>query len=340
MKTHLRRKGPITLDTYYENFSLHFIMSNLAGAFTRDLPSSKKLSRRPDVSRVFRRLLEFGRVTESIDDQTAIQYCHRNGWIYAEDVLGLEPGPQSYMFSSPLHHAALSWRLQARDNLPQFESAYALSLQVLTNFKPSQIELPIRRVNSGSADLPPEAHYQDEYYRSLLAITYGNVRISPEFASARGAKVAGRIDFFIPGVKWGIENTREGDRLNNHASRFEPDAYHKWLEDGDMTDYVLLDCRTTIPSTSHPSTIYLNIWRLPMLTFFSQICIICITLCLTKGIQKFVCLTTRGSMYGDQEHYKKIIMTMQCCCRPLMPILTSIFTKVSHAPDEGDVIHY
>ncbi len=149
---------------------------------------------------MFRRLLEFGRVTESSDDhwQAAIQYCHRNGWIYAEDAL--EPGPQSYMFSSPLHHAALSWRLP-RDNLPQFGTAYALSLQVLANFKPSQMELPIRRVNSGSADLPPEAQYQDEYYRSLLAITCGNVCISPEFASARGAKVAGHIDFFIPGVK-------------------------------------------------------------------------------------------------------------------------------------------
>jgi hypothetical protein len=111
------------------------------------------------------------------------------------------------------------------------------------------MELPIRRVNGGSTDLPPEAQYQDEYYRSLLAVTCGNVRISPEFASARGAKVAGRIDFFIPGVKWGFEITREGDLLKNHASRFKADgAYSKWLKDGDMTDYVLLDCRRTTPS--------------------------------------------------------------------------------------------
>ena len=50
--------------------------------------------------------------------------------------------------------------------------------------------------------------------------------------------------------------------MNNHASRFKAGgAYNKCLEDGDMTDYVLLDCRTTTPSTSHPSTIpqYLEI---------------------------------------------------------------------------------
>jgi hypothetical protein len=129
------------------------------------------------------------------------------------------------------------------------------------------MELPIRRVNGGSTDLPPEAQYQDEYYRSLLAVTCGNVRISPEFASARGAKVAGRIDFFIPGVKWGFEITREGDLLKNHASRFKADgAYSKWLKDGDMTDYVLLDCRRTTPKP--PIRLrYLNIWRLPILTF-------------------------------------------------------------------------
>ena len=269
MKTLIRREGPVSLDTFYEKFSLDYVMRNLAGAFTRGLPNNTELSNRPDVSRVLRCLLMSGRVTENTDRQ-AVQYCHRNGWIYAEDVL--EPGPQSYIFASPLHHAALSWRLQARDDLPKFETPYALSLKVLVNFKPSQMELPICRVDGRSTDLPPEAQYQDEYYRALLSVTCGNVRISPEFASARGAKVAGRIDFFIPGVKWGIEITREGDRLNNHASRFKASgAYNKWLKDGDMTDYVLLDCRTTIPKTSHSCTIpqYLEILYANL--FFSDI---------------------------------------------------------------------
>ena len=259
MKTRIRREGPLTVDIYYEEFSLEYIMRNLAGAFTRSLPNNTGLSDRPDVSEVFRRLLVSGRVKEGTDN-AAIRYCHRKGWIYAEEAP--KPGFQSYTITSPLHHAALSWRLQATDDLPQFESPYALTLQVLAEFKPLRMKLSIHRVDSVSTVLPPEAQYQDEYYRSLLAVTCGNVRISPEFASARKAKVAGRIDFLIPDVKWGIEITREGDHLENHAARFKADgAYSKWLKDGDMTDYVLLDCRTTIPETSHSGTIpqYLEI---------------------------------------------------------------------------------
>ncbi|SRR6266550_4907384 len=161
MKTCIRKEGSVTLDTYYEEFSLEHIMCNLAGTFTQGLPNNIELSDRPDVSEVFRRLLESGRVKESSDKLAAIEYCHRNGWIYAEDVL--EPGPQSYTFASPLHHAALSWRLQTQDHLPEFESPYALSLKVLANFKPSQMRLSMRRVGGGSADLPWEAQYKDEY---------------------------------------------------------------------------------------------------------------------------------------------------------------------------------
>ncbi|KIL64578.1 hypothetical protein M378DRAFT_163026 [Amanita muscaria Koide BX008] len=147
MKTRIRREEAITVDTYYEEFSLEYIMRNLTESFTRGLPQSTELSDRPDVSDMFRRLLVYGRVTESSND-TAIQYCHRKGWIYAEDYDELGYGPQYYTFSSPLHYAALSWRL------PQFETPYELSLQVLAKFKPSQMELPIRRIGGGSTDKP------------------------------------------------------------------------------------------------------------------------------------------------------------------------------------------
>lgn len=39
----------------------------------------------------------------------------------------------------------------------------------------------------------------------------------PSIASAKGARKAGRIDIFIPIVKWGIEITRDGSRLLEHA---------------------------------------------------------------------------------------------------------------------------
>jgi len=128
--------------------------------------------------------------------------------------------------------------------------------------------IPIRRVGVPSAKGPlPEAQYQDEFYRSLFSTTAGNVRISPEFASAKGAHAIGRIDFLIPTVRWGIEIIRDGIGLKELNSRFEPSgAYGAWVQSGDMTDYILLDCCTKVPQTAHPSTIS-DFWEyIPALT--------------------------------------------------------------------------
>ena len=78
----------------------------------------------------------------------------------------------------------------------------------------------------------------------MIDVNNGNTAISPEFSSAQGAKVAGRIDFVIPSVQWGIEVIRDGNRLNEHNNRFrDGGAYHAWLQAGKMTDYILLDFR-------------------------------------------------------------------------------------------------
>jgi hypothetical protein len=52
------------------------------------------------------------------------------------------------------------------------------------------------------------------------------VLIPPEYASAKGARKAGRIDF-IPIVKWGIEITRDENWLLEHADRLER-MVHGW----------------------------------------------------------------------------------------------------------------
>ena len=131
---------------------------------------------------------------------------------------------------------------------------FELSLETISKFKPSQLRT-LRRVASETTN-PPEAQYQDEFYNSLLFVTSGNVRISPEYASAKGARRAGRIDFFVPIVKWGIEITRNGNRLIEYAARFtDSGAYGVWLKSQDMKDYILLDCRTGIPRDPHPSMI-------------------------------------------------------------------------------------
>ena len=229
MKTYMRINGPLTVDAFFKDFSLERVMSNVRGPFARGLPSRNELSKSREVADVFRCLLKYGVVGEGSNDE-AIQLCHRKGWIYAEDSDAY--GRHRYLFPSPLHHAALSWSFMPRDDLPAFESPYALCLEVLKRFNPSQRHVPIRRVGGiYTADRTPEAQYQDEFYRCLFDVTRGNVCIAPEFASERGfPKVTGRIDFFIPTVKWGIEITCEGDRLMQHALGFmDRGAYEKWL---------------------------------------------------------------------------------------------------------------
>ena len=152
------------------------------------------------------------------------------------------------MFPSPLHAVYVSWKLEPTNEMPQLTTLFDLVIDVISNFKPSQLHLPIRRVGSRSMDNLPEAQYQDEFYRSIFSVTSGNVCISPEFASATGAHVAGPIDVFIPKVKWGVEIAREGLQSEEYRSRFATrGVYGAWLASGAMTDYILLNCCTKIP---------------------------------------------------------------------------------------------
>ena len=244
-----RHREQFTVQDFYDENPVHLLVQRLdAGAFERGLPQVFS----PDFVALFRRLLKDHKIEmkDGETDETVVK-CHRRGWIYATMI----PGGLRYTFPSPLHEACLSWKLEPRNDMPNFPSLLKLSLEVISKFRPSQLQLPPRRVGSAST-LPPEAQYQDEYYNSLLAATFGNVRISPEYASAQAARVTGRIDFFIPIVKWGIEIIRDGDRLWEHAARFTSSgAYGAWLESADMNDYILLDFRTKKLKAQHPSMI-------------------------------------------------------------------------------------
>ena len=242
------------MENFYDENPIHQLAQSLSGgAFGRGLPRSNDLSSHPDVAALFRELLREGTMEakseEAENENEAIRMCHSSGWIHSDQ----DKGATRYAFPSPLHAACVSWRLSPTNEMPNFTLLFDLTLDVISKFKPSQLRLPIRRVGHSSAENLPEAQYQDEFYRSLFSVTFGNVRVSPEFASARRALVAGRIDFFIPVKKWGVEITRDGGKLTEYSSRFaEPGAYGAWLKSGDMADYILLDCRTSMPRIARP----------------------------------------------------------------------------------------
>jgi hypothetical protein len=58
------------------------------------------------------------------------------------------------------------------------------------------------------------------------------------------------MDFRIVGPKWGVGILRDGDgdRLTEHCNRFlDKGAYHQWIVDGSMKDWIILDCRHSRP---------------------------------------------------------------------------------------------
>jgi hypothetical protein len=102
-----------------------------------------------------------------------------------------------------------------------------------------------------------------EFYCSLATISDGCVSLTPEFGSRKYAVVAGWIDFFISDKRWGIEITRDGQKLGEHNDRFlEDGAYGEWLQTGDMEEYILIDFRMTVPDSYHPSMCHLHLFHI------------------------------------------------------------------------------
>lgn len=88
-----------------------------------------------------------------------------------------------------------------------------------------------------------------EFYRALHKLTNGSVLPAPEFGTA--AKGGGMIDFLIPAHAWGVELTRDSSGIVEHCSRFEAGGrYAEWIAAGQVADWVVLDFRVGIPTSS------------------------------------------------------------------------------------------
>lgn len=93
---------------------------------------------------------------------------------------------------------------------------------------------------------PPEACFQDEFYRCFWEETQCNVGISSEWSGTG----AGRIDFLVHPAGWGFELLRDGDRIREHCERFTvAGAYYSWILQGELKDWLILDCRHSYPQT-------------------------------------------------------------------------------------------
>lgn len=108
-----------------------------------------------------------------------------------------------YFFASPLHHSFAEWKLSDRNLAVHIEARSLLGfvIQVIKRF--SQQNLSYKRaIGPYYFQAVPEAQYQDEFYRSCYDLTTGSLTTLSEFGTADG-----RVDFYIPFKKWGVELT-------------------------------------------------------------------------------------------------------------------------------------
>lgn len=89
--------------------------------------------------------------------------------------------------------------------LPKNYRIYDMAVEVIVSL-PQMLACAHRVSGVGPEDLALEALYQDAFYRGILKRLDGGVGITPELASASGARIVGRIDFLSTRqTKWGIE---------------------------------------------------------------------------------------------------------------------------------------
>ena len=170
-----------------------------------------------------------------------LRQCLEKGWLFSESN-GKEE--IKYRFASPLHERYVEWLLLEKEGLIRAPNITKFVIKVLKLFSPKNLKPREDLKSSGSPPQSiPEAQFQHEFYRACYEYTKGLVLTFPECGTAKG-----RIDFFIRSKKWGIELLRNGDKLAAHDDRFTQGEYGKWIEEGMMDDYIMIDFRSNIPT--------------------------------------------------------------------------------------------
>jgi hypothetical protein len=216
--------------------------------FSRGLPPRTEMSHA--LARVLRVALNKGFVSpcdlQTPDDKEALICCFEKGWLHAEKPDSGSPGKEDvYIFASPVHRWYSQALLAQSDTVVIREDRL---LQFVTNviklFSPINLSTP-RHISPQCIQRPPEAHFQDEFYRCSYEHTGGSV-LFPEFGTP-----CGRVDFFIPSKKWAIELVRNGMELAQHSARFSGKGTYRHHVDAD--DYIILDFRDKETRSSHSS---------------------------------------------------------------------------------------
>jgi hypothetical protein len=137
----------------------------------------------------------------------------------------------------------VEWKLCSIADAISFHAVDILQfvIAVISIFSPCMLSTS-RRIGPGRVQRPPEAQYQDNFYRCCHTPSNGSLITFPEFGTAKG-----RVDLYIPIKQWGVKLPSDGDQLAQHSGRFSSQA-GSYGTTHSLTDYITLDSRTTPPT--------------------------------------------------------------------------------------------
>jgi len=164
--------------------------------------------------------------------------------MYHTDIIN-ELEDVGYCFPSRLHHWYVEWKLWGTKPLVPFNATQLLdfAVTVIRMFSP-QVLTTGYQIGPGFIQRPPEAQFQDEFYRCCHRYSKGSLVTFPEYG-----KKSGRADFYLPSKKWGIEIMRDGNQLEQRSMRFSSTgAYGGTMA---LSDYIILDFCAKTPEKRH-----------------------------------------------------------------------------------------
>jgi hypothetical protein len=202
--TKQRQRIPITMEDFRAMDKANLWRElGTRSAFGRGLPERKELAEVP-IGNIFKKLLINGFILSDHKVNGPLNVCYKSGWVQADlDEVGTDSDdedeiePICYTFPSSLHRSYVSWRLMPPTNEIPYETVLQLAIAVIGNFNPSQLSDPERRVGGSPKDRPPEAQYQQEFYRAFFDVV-GPAYSSPEYSTEKVLAKAVSISLSVP----------------------------------------------------------------------------------------------------------------------------------------------
>jgi hypothetical protein len=134
-----------------------------------------------------------------------------------------------------------------------------LSFAVIRKFFCTSLRLRNERLDSKVEIRSLKAQYHDQFYRACYVLLDHIVYPTPEWT---GKVASRRVNFRVKSVGWAIEFLSAGDQLDELISRFQPNGkYSSWILSGEITDYILLDCRQSMPSQAKGKVLLFIVFR-------------------------------------------------------------------------------